>query len=55
MPSEEIANSEDYELLLPPGQREATDMGQEEQIVKKEDRKGDVVAFYAAMVSVHRI
>ncbi len=42
-----MPDSEDYELLLPPGQQ---DMGQEEQLVKPELRKGDVVALYAAMV-----
>lgn len=41
-----MSDSEDYELLLPPGQE---DMGQEEQLVKPEVRKGDVVALYAAM------
>ncbi|KAF8919631.1 hypothetical protein CPB85DRAFT_817591 [Mucidula mucida] len=49
-------DSEDYELLLPPDQREngaAADanMGQEEQLIKNEERRGDMLAFYAAMTA----
>lgn len=48
-------HAEDYELLLPSDQlepdiRKPTNMGQEEQFLKPEVRRGDIIAYWATLV-----